>query len=143
MEKVVFKSDYFVDFTGETRQVVFCAVSSEIDGEIYDYDQPLCRHQDVEKQLWIGVSVQNPRDLENEELGKIVAEGKARKLKSRYATIYATNKGLINYRMVNALLEQELEYFKQNPGKYIKGYDKDKQLFENDSRAYDIKFNQF
>lgn len=141
MEKVVFKSDYFVDFAGETRQVIFCAVSTESNVYVTNSDDPWLDTQDPEKELWIGVSVQNPRDLENEELGKIVAEGKARKLKSRYATIYASNKGLINYRMVNALLEQELEYFKQNPGKYIKGYDKDKELFNVDRRAYDIKFS--
>lgn len=141
MEKVVFKSDYFVDFAGERRQVVFCAVSTESNVYVTNSDDPWLDTQDPEKELWIGVSVQNPRDLENEELGKIVAEGKARKLKSRYATIYASNKGLINYRMVNALLEQELEYFKQNPGKYIKGYDKDKELFNVDRRAYDIKFS--
>jgi hypothetical protein len=34
-----------------------------------------------------------------------------------------------------------MEYFKQNPGRYLAGYDKDKKLFETNPEEYKKKFN--
>ena len=42
--------------------------------------------------------------------------------------------------MVEALLEQELEYFKNAPHLYIKGYEKDKKLFNSSPSTYYSKF---
>ena len=57
--------------------------------------------------------------MPNVELSKIIAEGKAIKEKSCIGKLYSTEKGFINGTVVQALLDQELAFFKQNPG--IKG----------------------
>ena len=65
-----------------------------------------------------------------------IALGKAKKDKSCIGKIYSTCKGFINFPMVNSVLDQELHYFQSNPGRYIKGYDKDKVLFETNPNKY-------
>lgn len=128
-DKVVFKVGEFTDFNNVVRQVIFCAVSTNADvfiGGLEDY--PL---EESNKKIVLGVAVQNANDKPNLELGKIIAEGKARKQKSRIGTIYSTNSGLINSKVVNALLDQELEYFKQSPQVYIKGYARALEKFKN------------
>lgn len=86
----------------------------EEDGDIIDNDM---------KVLSIGVSVCRPNDEFNETLGKTIAEGKATKYRNH--ALYAVDAGLINETMVKALLQQEAEYFKVNPGRYLAGYDRD------------------
>ena len=132
-DRVVFKTGKFTDFSGKERVVTFCAISTE-DIDMFDPYEAV-------KKVLLGVSVQNPRDDKNNDvLSKVVAEGKARKEKSRVATLYSDRKGVINHRVVEALLEQELEYFKQNPGVYIAGYNKDKELFKINPSEYFKKY---
>lgn len=137
-EKVVFKVGSFTDFAGNVREVIFCAISKSQEIFPDGKDKP----STVLKSVDLGVSVQSPNDLsaKNTELGKIIAEGKTRKQKSRVGTMFSTNTGFINKLVVEALLEQELEYFKQNPGKYIAGYNKDKQLYCLNPLEYYAKF---
>lgn len=118
-EKVVFKQDQFVDFKGNTRNFCFCAIST-----VMDFGNPEINM----KRLDIGISIQNEADVYNPSIGKIIAEGKARK--KPCGTIISSNIGMINTKVVSALLEQESEYFKENPGKYIAGYNnaRDKHL---------------
>lgn len=117
MEKVVFKTGLFIDFEGNVREVIFCAISA--DGA-----------DSLTKVLKLGLSVRNVKDSYDEELGKKIAYGKAKKDKTCIGKLYSTNKGMINAKMVEALLEQELYYFKNNPGKYLKGYDAQKDKFK-------------
>lgn len=145
-DKVVFKSGEFTDFTGKVRQVTFCAVSIEEDCVVTPIADLLLNVPEVTsdltvKKIVLGVSVQNPGDNEvNLELAKTIAEGKARKFKSSLGALYSTNKGMINYRVVEALLEQELDFFSQNPGNYIAGYNKDKALYNEMPAAYFAKY---
>lgn len=142
MEKVVHKIDTFVDFTGKTRQVIMAAVSAEINGYTSVSNGHWMDYTDVIKEVRLGVSVQSPADREeNTELGKIIAIGKAKKDKSCRGKLFSTDKGFINTKLVSAFLDQEMEYFKQNPGKYIKGYDKDKELWKNYPFMYAHKYN--
>ena len=137
MKRVVFKVDKFTDFAGKQREVIFAAVSQDFEGFVTDYNNSWDDDTDIVKEVRIGISVQSPKDdVVNTELGKIIAEGKAMKDKSCFCKIYATDKGSINKTMVNALLDQELDYFKQNPGKYLKGYNKDKALFLEEPYFY-------
>lgn len=131
MERTSYKIDKFIDFAGFEREFVMCAVSTD---QISYFG---------EKHLRLGISVQNPRDVVvNTELSKVIAKGKALKDKSCIGSIKVEwNDGMINNRVVNALLEQESEYFKMNPGKYLAGYNKDKELFLKDSKLYISKFN--
>jgi hypothetical protein len=121
-DRVIFKTGEFTDFNGLVRQVIFCAISTECEVLIDSWDEPFAEH--VNKKLLLGVAVQNANDVPNIELGKIIAEGKARKQKSRVGTIFSTTKGMINSKVVEALLEQELDHFKQSPQSYIRGYAK-------------------
>lgn len=121
MKKVEYIVDGFKDFTGEERQFVMAAVS--LHGEPIDNDM---------KVLSIGVSVCRPDDEFNETLGKTIAEGKA--MKYRNHALYAVDAGLINETMVKALLQQEAEYFKANPGRYLAGYDKDAEKYHRSER---------
>lgn len=126
MKKVEYIVDFFKDFTGKERPFVMAAVSLrgksvvyiEEDGEPIDNDM---------KVLSIGVSVCRPSDTFSETLGKTIAEGKA--MKYRNHALYTTDAGLINETMVKALLKQEAEYFKMNPGRYLAGYDRDAEKY--------------
>ena len=156
MERVVYKVGKFTDFAGIDRQVVFCAVSQDINSIIVegvgideveeiengDFTSLLdCTVVEGAKVLRIGLSVQNPQDERADEtLGKTIALGKAKKDKSCVSKIFSTSKGLINLPMVTATLDQELKYFQSNPGVYIKGYNKDKELFENNPNKYCEKY---
>ncbi len=122
-EKVVYKVDNFVDFRGETRQFIFAAVSVNTVETITITDDDDI--EQMQKVVRLGVSVQKSGDILDTELGKKIAYGKAMKDKSCVGKLYATDKGMINSRLVEALLEQEAEYFKNRPGKYLAGYDKD------------------
>lgn len=145
MEKVVFKEGTFVDFKGDEREVVFAAVSFTSEGDsvfklpeskkkrgILSSDYGFAK---VVKTLAIGVSVRMSNDEYNAERGRAIAVGKAKKPKSRYAILVTDNKGVINTKVVEALLEQELAFFKQNPGKYIASYDRHKELYEKEAKV--------
>lgn len=73
-----------------------------------------------------------PDDEFNETLGKTIAEGKATKYRNH--ALYAVDAGLINETMVKALLQQEAEYFKINPGRYLAGYDRDAEKYHRSTR---------
>lgn len=135
-----FISDTFVDYEGVERHFTIAAVSvpqnlaattfvhyiDEDGDDILDDDT--VDNVEFEKVLYIGVAVQRSEDTFNEELGKRIAYGKALKNKNRF--IYVSHKGLVNTPMVEALLQQEAEYFKKDPGFYIAGYDKHKKEYE-------------
>lgn len=116
MEKVEYIVDQFVDYTGTTRNFVMAAVSLE---------------NLALKTVSVGVSVCRPFDTFNEELGKRIALGKAKKHIEH--ALYASDPGMINSKVVKALLEQEAEYFKRNPGRYLAGYDANAKKFTKNS----------
>lgn len=127
-KRVVYKVGVFEDFSGVERQVVLCAVSTP-------------ETTSTHKFLSIGVAVQSPCDeIRNEELAKKIALGKAEK--RPVGELITTNPGMINTKVVDALLEQELKYFKENPGKYLAGYNKDKQLYMSNPDNYFKKFKK-
>ena len=137
--KVEFKIDTFVDFAGIEREFILAAVSVPVpwnDHHIWipDIDSIIDRQWEddtrinAEKYLLIGISVRNAADKYDEEIGKRIAVGKALKLKGKQ--IIASHAGLINTKMVQALLEQEAEYFKRDPQSYIAGYNDAKRKWE-------------
>jgi hypothetical protein len=139
-EKVVFAIDLFVDFAGKTREVIFAAVS-KMNSIMAMGDDGF--NEVILKSVSLGVSVQSPGDKEvNTVLGKTIAEGKARKPKSSVGTLFTTESGMINRAVVEALLGQEMEFFKQNPGKYIAGYNKDRELYMKTPALYAQKFEK-
>ena len=122
-ERIETLVDSFVDANGDTRHFVVAAVSemfTEDDepGTVLNYlgDEV----GDVIKGLKLGFAICNPCDTFNEELGKTIAIGRARK-NADYALL-ASEPGFINTKLVCAFLEQEAEYFKHNPESRIVGY---------------------
>lgn len=104
MKKVEYIVDSFKDFTGEERKFVMAAVSLHGEPEVYIEEDDEPIDNDM-KVLSIGVSVCRPDDA-----------------------------GLINETMVKALLQQEAEYFKVNPGRYLAGYDRDAEKYHRSTR---------
>ena len=90
----------------------------------FNYDT----YNSVEKMLTIGVSVKYLSDEDKgKELAERIAYGKAVSYLDH--VLYVTKSGMINTTMVRALLEQEAEHFKKDPGSYLKTYNKDKENF--------------
>jgi len=132
--KSIFKHDTFVDFTGATRNFCIAAVSQEENTALLLAVNELTEKTEVAlptKSLRIGVSICHPSDVTkySKELAETIAEGKALKDSSAVGQIYSTDRGFINTKVVNALLEQEAEFFKQNPDRYITGYRKQKESY--------------
>lgn len=121
--------DTFVDYAGLERKFVLAAVSMTSEDAVEDFDYI----EDEHKILSLGISVCRPNDDFNEELGKRIAQGKA--VKYRDHAIFASDAGLINKTMVGALLKQEAEYFKTNPGRYLAGYNKDAAKYLKDQKT--------
>lgn len=122
-ERIETLVDHFVDGNGDTRYFVIAAVSETFT----DSDEPayICNDWgdelgNVVKGLKIGFAICNPCDKFNEELGRTIAIGRARK-NAEYALL-ASELGYINTKLVHAFLEQEAEYFKHNPEYKIAGY---------------------
>lgn len=135
-ERVEYRIDSFTDYANIERKFIMAAVSQEVDAVITDSDVVHC---DGVKKLSIGVAICNPEDEFNEEVGKTIALGKARK--GNKHAFYSTDPGLINRGVVNALLDQEVAFFKQCPGKYIAGYNTAKEVYELDSRMVEVELN--
>lgn len=136
----------FTDENGEVRHFVIAAVSEVLPrniGESYmasgDEDEDECElsHEVVcydewdsetidyvVKSLRLGWAICNPVDTFNEEIGKQIAIGRARK--NGTAALYATKLGYINTKVVRAFLEQEAEFFMENPATMIAGYKRKK-----------------
>lgn len=133
--KVEYLTDKFKDYTGQEREFTLAAVSvpvgfkeilyvPDILGERCDCETFSYFPEDIEmgleKYLLIGMSIRNAEDTYNEEIGKRIAIGKALKFKGKQ--ILLSHAGLANTKMIQALLEQEAEYFKRDPQSYIAGY---------------------
>ncbi len=133
--------DYFVDFAGNPHHFTIVAISMPANGEVTIYnDNPYydeCPY-DITKGLKIGISICNPDDEYDEELGEQKAIKKA--MKSDFA-IVTPNSGLISTPMVQAILHKEAEYLKNNPEKYIKGYRAAKLRWEEDKEMEELSNN--
>jgi hypothetical protein len=123
--------DSFVDYAGKTHHFVIVAISEMLpskDYEGYSINYQVDEYTEgygmidigiVTKVLKLGISMCNPIDTFNKEKGirKAIARAKA-----SVPALYVKEPGLINTRVVKALLEQEANYLKDNPEKFIDGY---------------------
>ena len=111
----------------------FYEVNEYIEGYgLTDYSIP------VTKGLHIGISVCNPVDEFNESIGKAKAIARAR---MSDPVLVVKNSGLINTKVVKALLEQESEYLKDNPELFIKGYKESKARYERNHQMVNLEKN--
>lgn len=134
--KTEFLIDKFTDYALREREFILAAVSVPLrcDEELYipditsyQEDYGTCYYEEdvavpMKKYLLLGIAIKHPDDKFDDKIGKRIAVGKALKMKGKQ--LIASDPGLINTKMVRALLEQEAGYFKRNPEAYIAGYKK-------------------
>lgn len=128
--KVELLKDQFTDYLGKTHHFIIAGVSVT-----YDDSLEVLTAKGVQSDFWgyidkglhIGIAICNPNDKYDEKLGVRMAIGRA---KQSNAAIYVTDLGYINTKMVRALLTQEAEYLKSNPGKYITGYSESEKRYQ-------------
>lgn len=130
--KTNYHIDKFIDNNGIEREFILAAVSLDVKKDDLDvisvvlFGDPSI-FTPVSKVLCLGIAVRRPEDKYNEELGMRIAEGKALKVltnPSKGKLITVSDSGLVNTKMVQALLEQEALYFKRDPRSYIANYGK-------------------
>lgn len=139
-EIVNYKVGEFVDYLGETHKFVVCAVSTKNfedreGNEVFNvlrmetYDDYM-DELDIPRALFLGVSICNPKDEFDLEKGKIIAYNKATTIKDiNHPAIYTTRPGFINTEVVEALLNNSVEYIKRDPGSVIPGYDEARKKY--------------
>ena len=130
--KTNFHIDKFIDNKGIEREFIIAAVSLDVNKDdlgpiaVTFFGDPSF-FTSVAKVLCLGIAVKRPEDEFDEKLGMRIAEGKALKVltnPNKGKLITVSDSGLINTKMVQALLEQEALYFKRDPRSYIAGYGK-------------------
>lgn len=150
--------DSFVDYQGIEHHFVVASLSQTLpktEKELYeDTSNPngevefgiVAYAQDCEyevlghitKSLSLGISICNPEDEFDVEVGKAKALARAR---CSVPVLYATKPGVINTTMVKALMKQEAEYLKNNPDAYIKGYSAAEKKYEQHQKDLDTLAN--
>lgn len=106
---VDYRRDSFVDYAGQTHIIVVCGIVTElVDGD------------SSYRSLCIGVAMCNPIDKNKVQLGEQIAYGKA--LKCRDGNALVGRPGLLNKKLVAAILDNEAEHVKQCPWQYSKAY---------------------
>ena len=116
---------------GNDRTPVFYEVNEYIeDYGMTEYSIP------ITKSLRIGISICNPVDKFNKSIGKAKAIARAR---MSDPVLFVKNAGLINSKVVRALLEQESEYLKNNPELLIKGYKESKLRYERNHQMENLE----
>ena len=143
--KVVIK-DSFVDFEGKTHKFIIAAVKTSLKNEYNDIPEVIqstgimkISSVEVPIGLKIGVSICNPDDKYDENLGVIKAVGRA--IKSN-PVLYALHSGQLGDKLIHTFLAQEVEYIKKNPEKYIKGYNNAKDKYNLDKEMQQL-YNNF
>lgn len=134
--RVVFRNGMFTDYKGNQRQYIVAAVSERTD-DCYGIPATvvcggmkpdIIETRDAVKKLTLGFAICSPEDKWDEELGKTIALGKAVKRPAR--VMWVSHAGMINTDVVNALVDQEMKFFENNPGCVIAGYDEAKRKYE-------------
>ncbi len=106
---VDYREGSFIDYENKEHYFVVCAVLTERTVE----DQ-------LVRTLNLGVSLCNPVDKNNNQLGKKIAYGKA--LSERNTNIILGRAGLLNIDTVRYILDNETNHVKQFPEQYSKAY---------------------
>lgn len=128
--------DSFINYKGKEQKFILCCLTKEpdvviVDKEDYEtYQSCFIKYVDsysTFRQLHLGISFCNSCDEFNEELGKKIALGKA---EISIPKLVATEPGIINKALVDALIKQEITFIKNNPGKFIAGYDEKKSKYD-------------
>lgn len=136
--RVVYREGMFTDFKGNNRQYIIAAVSEKTQNAegissmvIEEGTKPdQLFMSDAVKRLSLGFAICSPEDKWDPILGQTIALGKAVKRPAR--VMWVSHAGMINTDVVNALIEQEMKFFENNPGSVIAGYDEAKKKYYAD-----------
>ena len=134
--------DSFVDFKGEERKIVACALSQAAEVSEDDCvlavgwvapDEYICTNDPdyarICRVVTVGIAVCNTSDTFDLAKGQKKAYDKALH-DPKCPAIYTTSRGVAGKVLVKAFLEQELTFLKENPERIIKGYNQMKARFE-------------
>lgn len=133
--EVVMPVDVIREYTVKERQVLDDETGNLITEPEHTeryVDEDIVSVANVSKMLSVGVAVRSMRDTDN-GMGVRIAYGKA--LKYRDHRLYVTHPGMINTKMVQALIEQEAEHFRKDPGSYLVGYNADKARYQKTGKV--------
>lgn len=124
-EKVAFISDSFMDKNGQKHSFIIAAVSIPLNELCFTVFPEVEEQQDLEgiilrKCLSLGYAFCNASDEFKPEIGKMIAEGRAKKKPSK--VLFTSDSGMVNTESVNAILKQEADFVKANPQLFIKGF---------------------
>lgn len=111
--------DSFIDFAGIERKFIVVAVSAKTGP--------------FTKAFGIGFSICNPADEFNEEIGTHIAINKALDKNNKLLS-YVNCNGFLTPKIIDTLIEQEIEYFKRKPSSHIPGYFEMQLKYEEEER---------
>lgn len=135
-----FLTDTFIDYKGETHQVVICALSQSpkesegdtlmvvwTDGETVDESADI--YHNVYRTVSLGIAICCPADKKifSEEIGRKIALSRAETATPKFVSLVP---GVVNTTLIKAFLKQEMEYIKKNPEQFIVGYEEAKNRYE-------------
>lgn len=129
------------DFRGLQHHITIVAVSAPAEIESIDKEKSILEvsaftdnvgldfYDDLFRVVHIGISVCHPEDVYTESVGFKKALARA---KANLPILYASKPGVINKKLIKALLTQELEFAINNPETIIPGYNEaEKKYLEN------------
>ena len=118
-----FKEASFTDYKGNERKFTVAAIVE--DSGFMDLSLPE-RHY-----VNFGISIVHESDVNkySPELSKTIAKGKALKEKTCVGIVETQEKFLTKKSIIDAYLDAYVLKMQQNPGKFIAGYDKQKEKF--------------
>lgn len=122
-EIVEYIEDSFIDYKGDERKFIVAAVSTPLKDVTISNGS-----SEIVKSLSIGFSICNSEDQFNSEIGLKIAINKATHANNSLKA-YVSCAGMISTKVVHALLEQEVKYFKNNPDSHIPGYNEAKSKY--------------
>lgn len=151
-------NDTFTDYSGKTRHFTMAAISSPLPSTgkelgIENYENNEVVHEvsifvddygthdylcNVKKAIRLGICICHPDDTYDEKVGTLKAIARAR---NNDPVLLSVDLGSINTKMMRAFLEQEAEYLKNNPNKYIKGYNEAEARFKRKRKIENIQNN--
>lgn len=145
MNNEIVLKDKFVDYAGKEHQFVIVATKVALKNTDYDYPFAVKVANgagevlgDVQVGLQIGVSICNPVDEFSEKVGILKAAARA---KNSDIVLYAAHPGQMSDNLIRTYLAQEAGYIKENPEKYIKGYNDAKARFLKHQEMENVKEN--
>lgn len=140
MEHVEVIKDQFIDFEGKAHPFIIAAVSTtEEDHTVYGIDKDGDEYaQEATKVVKFGMSICNPLDEYNEDLGVLKATGRAKK---NFPLLYTTIDGLIGKDIIQTTLKVMATQVVAHPEDYIAGYEQAENKWRTKNRIAKLEEN--